>query len=266
MAWTTRARGRDALGLDLASTLERIEQSFVITDPSLPDHPIVFASDGFMDFTGYSVDEILGRNCRFLQGPKTDRAAVAKIRQAIELGEECTVRLLNYTKSGKQFWNMFTLAPVRDDQGIVRFFAGVQVDITAHDPSTEDESIAEITFKGTDEENIAISKGAASMVAGATAKDKEFEPPWVRMHGKMLTPKPHQIENRRHWEALRKATNDGTRALTIDDFVPVKRIGQGDVGTVHLVSARQTARYHVRIEDFDQAGNHRPQQASPFAH
>ena len=224
------------VGLDLASTLERIEQSFVITDPSLPDHPIVFASDGFMDFTGYSVDEILGRNCRFLQGPKTDRAAVAKIRQAIELGEECTVRLLNYTKSGKQFWNMFTLAPVRDDQGIVRFFAGVQVDITAHDPSTEDESIAEITFKGTDEENIAISKGAASMVAGATAKDKEFEPPWVRMHGKMLTPKPHQIENRRHWEALRKATNDGTRALTIDDFVPVKRIGQGDVGTVHLVA------------------------------
>ena len=63
------------VGLDLASTLERIEQSFVITDPSLPDHPIVFASDGFMDFTGYSVDEILGRNCRFLQGPKTDRAA-----------------------------------------------------------------------------------------------------------------------------------------------------------------------------------------------
>ena len=49
---------------------------------------------------------------------------MAKIRQAIEQGEECTVRLLNYTKTGKEFWNMFTLAPVRDDQGVVRFFAG----------------------------------------------------------------------------------------------------------------------------------------------
>ena len=236
-------------GLDLASTLERIEQSFVITDPSLPDHPIVFASEGFMDFTGYSVDEILGRNCRFLQGPKTDRAAVAKIRQAIEQGEECTVRLLNYTKTGKEFWNMFTLAPVRDDQGVVRFFAGVQVDITAHDPATEHESVAEISFKGTDEENAAISKNAASIVAGATAKDKEFEPPWKHMLGMMLDPKPHQIENRRQWDALRIVTDGGKKPLTIDDFVPVRRIGQGDVGAVHLVALakQRDVRFALKI-------------------
>ena len=55
-------------GLDVATTLERIQQSFVIADPSLPDCPIVFASDGFLDFTGYTREEILGRNCRFLQG------------------------------------------------------------------------------------------------------------------------------------------------------------------------------------------------------
>ncbi len=236
-------------GLDLASTLERIEQSFVITDPSLPDHPIVFASEGFMDFTGYSVDEILGRNCRFLQGPKTDRAAVAKIRQAIEQGEECTVRLLNYTKTGKEFWNMFTLAPVRDDQGVVRFFAGVQLDITAHDPATEHESVAEISFKGTDEENAAISKNAASIVAGATAKDKEFEPPWKHMLGMMLDPKPHQIENRRQWDALRIVTDGGKKPLTIDDFVPVRRIGQGDVGAVHLVALakQRDVRFALKI-------------------
>ena len=224
-------------GMDLASTLERIEQSFVITDPSLPDHPIVFASDGFMEFTGYSVDEILGRNCRFLQGPKTDRAAVAKIREAIENGEECTVRLLNYTKTGEEFWNMFTLAPVRDEQGIVRFFAGVQVDITAHDPQTEHETVAEITFKEEDNDaNVQVSKSAAQLVAGAAAKDKEFEPPWKHMSGHMLQPKPHQLENSRHWEALWRVTNYNDRPLTIDDFVPIRRIGQGDVGTVHLVA------------------------------
>ena len=242
------AKGR--AGLDLASTLERIEQSFVITDPSLPDHPIVFASDGFLDFTGYSVDEILGRNCRFLQGPKTDRAAVAKIREAIERGEECTVRLLNYTKAGKEFWNMFTLAPVRDEQGVVRFFAGVQVDITAHDPETEGDTVAEVTFNEKDTDaNAAISKASAQIVAGATAKDKEFEPPWVHMKGMMLEPKPHQIENRRHWEALRRVTNNNTKPLTIDDFVPVRRVGQGDVGAVHLVAlaADKDVRFALKI-------------------
>jgi phototropin len=226
-------------GLDLASTLERIEQSFVITDPSLPDHPIVFASDGFLEFTGYAMDEILGRNCRFLQGPKTDRTAVAKIRQAIDSGSECTVRLLNYTKAGKPFWNMFTLAPVRDDQGVVRFFAGVQVDITAHDETTEDESVAEVSFVDANEQNMQISKEAASLVAGATKVDIEHDPCWNRMLGALNGPKPHQIELRRQWDALKKVTNNNTKPLTIDDFVPVRRVGQGDVGTVHLVALAQ---------------------------
>ena len=57
---------------------------------------------------------------------------MAEIRKAIDEGSECTVRLLNYTKQGKPFWNMFTMAPVRDEQGNVRFFAGVQVDVTVY--------------------------------------------------------------------------------------------------------------------------------------
>ena len=166
----------------------------------------------------------MGRNCRFLQGPKTDpERRVAKIRQAIELGEDVHGAIVELHKDrGRSFGTCSRWRPCVMTRELYVFLRAYKWTSTAHDPSTEDESIAEITFKGTDEENIAISKGAASMVAGATAKDKEFEPPWVHMHGKMHTPKPHQIENRRHWEALRKATNDGTRALTIDDFVPVK--------------------------------------------
>ena len=95
--FTTRlARG----GLDMATTLERIQQSFVIADPSLPDCPIVFASDGFLDFTGYTREEILGRNCRFLQGPRTDARAVREIRRAVDEARRVHVRLLNYTKQG----------------------------------------------------------------------------------------------------------------------------------------------------------------------
>ncbi|MCH82260.1 phototropin-1-like, partial [Trifolium medium] len=86
-------------GLDLATTLERIEKNFVITDPRLPDNPIIFASDSFLELTEYSREEILGRNCRFLQGPETDPATVKKIRHAIDNQTEVTVQLINYTKS-----------------------------------------------------------------------------------------------------------------------------------------------------------------------
>ncbi|CAN6325553.1 unnamed protein product, partial [Urochloa humidicola] len=87
-------------GMDLATTLERIEKNFVITDPRLPDNPIIFASDSFLQLTEYSREEILGRNCRFLQGPETDRVTVKKIRDAIDNQTEISVQLINYTKSG----------------------------------------------------------------------------------------------------------------------------------------------------------------------
>ena len=71
----------------LVKALQTAQQNFVITDPSLPDNPIVYASQGFLNLTGYSMEQILGRNCRFLQGPETDPEAVDKIRKAIEEGE-----------------------------------------------------------------------------------------------------------------------------------------------------------------------------------
>lgn len=86
----------------LVKALQTAQQNFVITDPTLPDNPIVYASGGFLCLTGYQMDQILGRNCRFLQGPDTDPAAVDKIRRAIEEGQSvplflcvsCRFRLL----------------------------------------------------------------------------------------------------------------------------------------------------------------------------
>ncbi|KVI03581.1 PAC motif-containing protein [Cynara cardunculus var. scolymus] len=119
-------------GIDLATTLERIEKNFVITDPRLPDNPIIFASDSFLELTEYSREEILGRNCRFLQGPETDPSTVKKIRDAIDNQREVTVQLINYTKSGKKFWNLFHLQPMRDQKGEVQYFIGVQLDGSQH--------------------------------------------------------------------------------------------------------------------------------------
>nr|AML78964.1 putative LOV domain-containing protein [Cladophora glomerata] len=122
--------------MDLATTVERIQQNFVISDPGLPDCPIVFASDGFLELTGYSREDILGRNCRFLQGPDTDPETVAKLRQAVQQCSEVTVRILNYKKDGSPFWNLLTVAPMADVVGTARFYIGVQVDVTAETGQT----------------------------------------------------------------------------------------------------------------------------------
>ncbi|KAL0413241.1 UNVERIFIED_CONTAM: Phototropin-2 [Sesamum radiatum] len=132
-SWEQAERERDIRqGFDLATTLERIEKNFVITDPRLPDNPIIFASDSFLELTEYTREEILGRNCRFLQGPETDQATVQKVRDAIREQREITVQLINYTKSGKKFWNLFHLQPMRDQKGELQYFIGVQLDGSDH--------------------------------------------------------------------------------------------------------------------------------------
>jgi PAS domain S-box-containing protein len=106
----------------LMHTLSIGQQCFVLSDPKLPDNPIVYASPGFYKLTGYTNKEVLGRNCRFLQGPGTDRQAVEIIRQAVKTGSDATVCLLNYKADGTPFWNQFFLASLRDaDNNIVNF-------------------------------------------------------------------------------------------------------------------------------------------------
>lgn len=114
----------------LVKALQTAQQNFVITDPSLPDNPIVFASRGFLALTGYSLDQVLGRNCRFLQGPQTDPRAVAKIRTAIAEGFDASVCLLNYRVDGTTFWNQFFVAPLRDCEGAVVNYVGVQCKVS----------------------------------------------------------------------------------------------------------------------------------------
>lgn len=114
----------------LVKALQTAQQNFVISDPSLPDNPIVYASQGFLTLTGYVLSEVLGRNCRFLQGPETDPKSVDKIRRGIEKGEDTTVILLNYRKDGSTFWNQFFIAALRDGDGNIVNYLGVQCQVS----------------------------------------------------------------------------------------------------------------------------------------
>ncbi len=102
----------------------------VVTDPLLPDNPLVFVNAAFLDLTGYSEHEVLGRNCRFLQGPETDPDAAARIRRAVAAGEEITIEILNYRRDGSSFWNELYISPIRDPEGRIRHFFASQVDVT----------------------------------------------------------------------------------------------------------------------------------------
>jgi diguanylate cyclase (GGDEF)-like protein/PAS domain S-box-containing protein len=103
-----------------------------IVDLQLPDQPLVYVNSAFEALAGLPRDEVLGRNCRFLQGPDTDRGAVARIRAAIEAGTACRETLLNHRGPDRTpWWNEVHLAPITDAEGTVVQYVGVQVDVTA---------------------------------------------------------------------------------------------------------------------------------------
>lgn len=116
-----------ALALAIASAPTGV----VITDPNLPDCPIVFTNPAFMKITGYAAEEILGRNCRFLQGPGTDTAATHLLRRAIAEARPITVELINYRRDRKRFINELRCSPVFDPSGKLVAFVGIQHDVTA---------------------------------------------------------------------------------------------------------------------------------------
>ena len=107
---------------NLIQSLASSQQNFVLSDPRLPDNPIVYASAGFYELTGYAREQVLGRNCRFLQGPGTDPKHIDLIRSAVSKGNDFSVCILNYKADGTPFWNQLFVAALRDnDNCIVNF-------------------------------------------------------------------------------------------------------------------------------------------------
>jgi PAS domain S-box-containing protein len=112
--------------------VERTRMPMVVSDARQPDNPIVLANQAFLDLTGYSADEVIGRNCRFLQGPGTASEAVDAIRRGLAAEEHfITVELLNYRKDGSAFWNQLAISPVHDHQGRTVYYFASQNDVSA---------------------------------------------------------------------------------------------------------------------------------------
>ena len=124
-----RARKRD---LELKErAMDEANVGITISDPTSDDNPLVYVNDGFVEQTGYSREEAVGRNCRFLQNGDKDQLALTHLREAIAADEDITVELRNYRKDGEQFWNRLSVTPIFNEGGELVNHVGIQQDVTA---------------------------------------------------------------------------------------------------------------------------------------
>lgn len=114
----------------LEHALDFTKVGITITDPSLTDNPIVYVNEGFLSMTGYHLDEVLGKNCRFLQGEETDRKAVQEIKDGIQNKKRVSIKLKNYRKDGTPFWNDLAIDPFYMAEEGKYYFIGIQKDIS----------------------------------------------------------------------------------------------------------------------------------------
>lgn len=122
-----------ALCSSLTIALTRIQQSFVILNPNVPEMRVLYASDKFLHSTGFSKDELIGQKNRFLQGQDTDGVVIQEMQNCVMAGKACTLRFMNYRKNGSSFWNLWHVAPIRDHTAKVVYFVGVPWEVGSSD-------------------------------------------------------------------------------------------------------------------------------------
>lgn len=130
LAERIRTSARSSRGDPFAASVRATRMAMIITDPRQPDNPIIYANDAFLRLTGYARLEVMGRNCRFLQGPGTDLDTVSRLRAAIRDETDIQAELLNYRKDGSTFHNALYISPVHDEDGTLLFFFASQLDVS----------------------------------------------------------------------------------------------------------------------------------------
>lgn len=121
---------KDRFLIDVLNSPQHFKDAWVVTDPDLPDNPIIYASAAFCAITGYNKSEIIGRNCRFLQGENSDAGEVAKMHDATQKATETSVCVMNYRKDGTPFFNQIIISPLLTTEGAVSYYLGVTTKVS----------------------------------------------------------------------------------------------------------------------------------------
>ncbi|MDQ4002172.1 MAG: PAS domain S-box protein [Actinomycetota bacterium] len=260
---TQRKRTEEALRLrDRA--IAASSNGIVITDPGQPDNPITYVSPAFERISGYSAQEVLGRNCRFLQGTDREQPALEELRAALQEGRGCQAVLRNYKKDGTLFWNELSISPVHDEEGHLISFVGVQNDVTERRRAEEALRDSEERYRALYEDNPSMyftldEKGTVLSVNHFGSKQLGYAP--EELVGRPLLEIFHEEDRQAvshylsgslqaperisGWEA-RKIRKDGS-VLWVRENVRAVRGPDGD--TVILVTCEDvTERKHAESE------------------
>nr|AHZ63842.1 neochrome 1 [Cylindrocystis sp. VAZE] len=217
-------------GLDFGTTLERIEYSFLVTDPRLDENPVIFMSDEYIRLTEYSREEFVGGDLIIPEGQQTASSEIRKIRTALTTQKDVCVQILAYKKkTGKPIWVVYHLGMVRDSQGHVLYMVNVLKEVGS--AQVNDAELK--TFKTTAEMEASAVAEALRNLPNAAMIEKQ----WT-IHSHPVLPKPHRAQDPA-WAAVRE-TSERDGRLGLKHFRPIKPLGSGDSGSVVLAELRGT--------------------------
>jgi PAS domain S-box-containing protein len=214
---TESKRAAEQLHL-LERAIAASSNGIAISDVSQPDNPIVYVNPRFEAMTGYLLAEIIGRNCRFLQGNDTEQPAIAEIREAVKQGKECAVILRNYRKDGTMFWNQLSISPVRDASGRLTNYIGILTDIS-------DRKLAEEALQQAKEKAEAANRAKSQFLA---TMSHELRTPLNAILGFTQIVAQDSSLNLEHQEHLGIIRRSGQHLLqSINDVLEMAKIEAG---------------------------------------
>lgn len=182
--------------------IERTRMPMVVSDPNQPDNPIVLANQAFLHLTGYSAEEVIGRNCRFLQGPSTAPSDIDFMREELSHdADHIELELLNYRKDGSTFWNQLGISAVRDSEGRLLYHFASQKDVTTCRRAQELEAnehrlLMEVDHRAMNA--LALVQGIVSLTRAENAEDQLQA---IRRRVNSLA-RAHQLLARRRWRGV----------------------------------------------------------------
>ena len=245
-----------------SEAIQSAGNGIIICDALQKDHPIIYFNPAFQEMTGYSSDEILGRNCRFLQSKDTDQDNIKMIRDAIKNSESCQVTLRNYKKDGTLFWNELYVNPIKDNDGFVTHFIGIQNDITKRKNAEEernyltrifDYSLNEIyVFDFDTLKFINVNYGAQKNLGYSLEELKELTPVAIKpkfslnKFQKLSAPLVNQLENRIEFEAVHIRKNGTTYPVYVS--LETSMLGDRKVYVAIILDTTEQKNYTQKLE------------------
>ena len=173
----------------LYQAIAATNNSIIITDATAPDYPIIYVNPGFETLTGYSLEEVTGKNCRFLQGNDRQQPQLEEINHCLQQGKSCHVTLRNYRKDGSLFWNEMSLSPIKDEDNKIIYYIGIQTDVTDKKRANEQQQRYEASLQKMNRELYELNQklyrlanmDGLTEVANRRCFDETLEQEWRRL-------------------------------------------------------------------------------------